>query len=75
MPGAGTRRRHDIIVGLEQLDDLAGNCRRVRPEARIVGGLAAAGLALRDLDFTARILQQLEGPRTRPKAGIDRRCM
>ena len=58
-PGARAARRDDVIAGRERLDRPA----RDRPGrgaiARIVGGLAAAGLRGND-DLAARLLQQLD---------------
>ncbi len=51
--GAGTGRRNHIVVGFKSRDHLPGDCRGVLPVARIVGGLAATGLAGGHLDVAA----------------------
>ena len=59
--GAGTARRHDIVIGLKEIDHLAGNGQRRLPVTGVVGRLAATGLGRWRLDEAACILQQLDG--------------
>ncbi len=58
--GARARRRHHVVEGLEGGDHLARDAPRRGAVARVVGGLAAAGLPARHLDPAARILEQLD---------------
>ncbi len=58
-PGAGAARRDDAIAGGEGLDRPPGDRLGRGAVARVVGGLAAAGLRGND-DFAARLLQQLD---------------
>jgi hypothetical protein len=59
--GAGAGRRDDVIIAGEGSDGLAPDRSGVGPVARIVGGLAAAGLGMRHLDRAARLFQKLHG--------------
>ena len=67
---AGTRGRHDIVVGLEDLDEAPRQPGRVPAVAAVEGGLAAAGLRAGHLDLAAGLLQQLQ--RREADVGSDR---
>ena len=58
--GAGARRRHHVVVGLEGGDRLARQLLRGRLVAGVVGRLAAAGLRRRHVDIAAGVGQQLD---------------
>ena len=56
---AGAARRHDVVAFREGGDGLARDRLGVGAIARIIGGLAAAGLRGHD-DLAARVLEQLD---------------
>ena len=59
--GAGARRNYHVPVALEYVDCAAGEGLGVGPEARIEGGLAAAGLRRREVQVHAEPLQYVHG--------------
>ncbi len=59
-PGAGAGRRDEVLAALELGQHFLGERARGGPVARVVAGLAAAGLSGRHVDLAAGRLEQLE---------------
>src|SRR5579875_2668485 len=76
---AGAGWSDDVIIAGEGLHDFAGDRLRIVAIARIIGGLAAAGLRPRHFDGAAGLLQQPDGgkadgrPEQVDKAGDEER--
>ncbi|MNC85546.1 hypothetical protein D3C83_11520 [compost metagenome] len=66
-PGAGTRRRDDVIAGLELRENFPRQRKRRPAIARVIAGLAATGLACRNHHLAPGRLQQAQ--RREPDAG------